>query len=119
MQLGRCVSAVCALCTLFLVSLAMCIPAMASTLAAVSQQSTSEPQSTQQKTSVEAKKNSASDLKTPSLPPGVNGAGVPLYKTIQEDWSSLAIGVSKLEPETPIVGQTDEGDGFTRHLIQL
>ncbi len=45
--------------------------------------------------------------------------GLPLYETIQEDWSSLAIGVSKLTPQTPVFGQTDQGDGFTRTLVQL
>jgi hypothetical protein len=53
-------------------------------------------------------------------PPGLDPkTGIPLYQTIQEDWSSLAIGTSKLEPEAPIVAQTDEGDGFTRTLVQL
>ena len=33
---------------------------------------------------------------------------VPLYETIQEDWSSLAIGVSHLTPEPPLEAETDE-----------
>lgn len=45
--------------------------------------------------------------------------GEPVYKTIQEDWSSLKIGASKLEPEAPLVAQTNEGEGFTRTLIQM
>lgn len=45
--------------------------------------------------------------------------GQPLYETIQEDWSSLAIGVSKLEPEPPLVAQTEDKDGFTRTLVQV
>jgi hypothetical protein len=53
-------------------------------------------------------------------PPGLDPkTGIPLYQTIQEDWSTLAIGTSKLEPETPIVAQTDEANGFTRTLVQL
>jgi hypothetical protein len=44
---------------------------------------------------------------------------VPLYETIQEDWSSLAIGVSQLKPEPPLVAETDEGNGFTRTLVQM
>ena len=44
---------------------------------------------------------------------------IPLYETIQEDWSSLAIGVSKLTPEPPLEAQTDEGNGFTRALVQM
>jgi hypothetical protein len=44
---------------------------------------------------------------------------VPLYETIQEDWGSLAIGVSHLTPEPPLEAETDEGDGFTRTLVQL
>jgi pimeloyl-ACP methyl ester carboxylesterase len=54
------------------------------------------------------------------LPPGIDPVQkIPLYQTIQEDWSSLAIGVSKLEPEPPLVAETDEGNGFTRTLVQL
>ena len=56
----------------------------------------------------------------PSLPPAVDPkTGTPLYLTIQEDWSSLSIGVSKLEPEPPLVAQTDETDHFIRTLVQL
>lgn len=62
----------------------------------------------------------ASPAPQPSAPPGIDPkTGVPLYETIQEDWSSLAIGTSKLEPESPLVAQTDEEDGFTRTLVQL
>jgi hypothetical protein len=63
---------------------------------------------------------SESDVHRPSQPPAFDPkTGTPLYETIQEDWSSLAIGASKLEPEPPLVAQTDEGDGFTRTLVQL
>lgn len=43
----------------------------------------------------------------------------PLYETIQEDWSSLQIGVSKLEPLPPIVGEVVEQDRFTRVTVRL
>jgi hypothetical protein len=63
---------------------------------------------------------SRNDAHGPSLPPAIDPkTGTPLYETIQEDWSSLAIGASKLDPEPPLVAQSDEGDGFTRTLVQL
>lgn len=34
--------------------------------------------------------------------------GIPLYEEIQEDWSSLQIGTSKLEPQEPMVGGVDD-----------
>lgn len=43
----------------------------------------------------------------------------PLYETIQEDWSSLPIGVSKLEPLPPIVGEVSEQDHFTRVTVRV
>jgi dienelactone hydrolase len=46
-------------------------------------------------------------------------AGVPLYETIQEDWSSLQVGVSKLEPLPPMVGGVDEQDAFTRVMARV
>jgi len=56
----------------------------------------------------------------PTLPPGYDPiAGVPTYETIQEDWSSLAIGTSKLEPEKPLVAMNDVQDTFTRILVQV
>lgn len=58
-------------------------------------------------------------MKKPSLPPDTDATGMPLYETIQEDWSSLQIGASKLEPEAPLVAETDEGDSFTRTLVQV
>ena len=60
------------------------------------------------------------DPRTGKTPEGIDPeTGLPWYETIQEDWSSLQVGVSKLEPEPPLVAQTDEGEGFTRTLIQL
>ena len=56
----------------------------------------------------------------PSLPPAFDPkTKTPLYQTIQEDWGSLEIGASKLEPETPIVGQVEEEETFTRSLVQV
>jgi hypothetical protein len=64
--------------------------------------------------------SSENKRETPPVPQGLDPkTGIPLYETIQEDWRSLAIGTSKLEPEAPLVAQTDEGDGFTRTLVQL
>jgi hypothetical protein len=57
---------------------------------------------------------------TPSMPPAFDQEkGVPLYETIQEDWSSLDIGVSQLKPEPPLEAQTDEGANFVRTLVQM
>lgn len=56
----------------------------------------------------------------PSLPPAFDPkTRTPLYETIQEDWSSLATGTSKLEPEPPLVAQTEEQDAFTRTLVMV
>jgi len=44
---------------------------------------------------------------------------MPLYETIQEDWSSLQVGVSKLEPKPPLVAQIEDKENFTRTLVQL
>jgi hypothetical protein len=43
----------------------------------------------------------------------------PLYETIQEDWSNLQIGVSKLEPMPQIVGEVVEQDRFTRVGVRV
>jgi dienelactone hydrolase len=44
---------------------------------------------------------------------------IPLYETIQEDWSSLQIGASKLEPLPPMVGGVDEQETFTRIMTRV
>lgn len=59
------------------------------------------------------------DAILPYAPPVDKDSGTPLYETIQEDWGSLAIGVSKLEPEPPLVAQTEEQSTFTRTLVQV
>lgn len=65
-------------------------------------------------------KNNTAAEEHVSLPAGLDPVkGIPVYETIQEDWSSLAIGVSHLDPQPPLVAQTDEGDGFIRTLVQL
>jgi dienelactone hydrolase len=51
---------------------------------------------------------------TPGLDPKT---GLPLYETIQEDWISLHIGTSKLEPEMPIASDPDDQAKFTRQLV--
>src|SRR5271157_5713313 len=56
-----------------------------------------------------AKPDAAKDEKKPIEVPGIDAkTGIPLYETIQEDWSSLDIGASKLEPEPPLIASTDE-----------
>jgi len=59
----------------------------------------------------------------PTLPPGIDPKTMtPLYETIQEDWSSLAIGASKLQPEEPVVAiadAADDTDTFTRTLVSV
>lgn len=56
----------------------------------------------------------------PYQAPGIDPrTGVPLYETIQEDWSSLQVGTSKLEPAPPLIAQVDEMENFTRTLVQL
>jgi acetyl esterase/lipase len=59
-------------------------------------------------------------LPKPSLPPAIDfKTGTPLYEEIQEDWSSLSIGASKLEPEPPLVAVHDEQLNFTKYLVQV
>ena len=56
----------------------------------------------------------------PSLPPLIDPKTLtPVYETIQEDWSNLQIGTSKLEPEKPLAGSSEEKDAFTRELVQV
>jgi len=45
---------------------------------------------------------------------------LPLYETIQEDWSSLSIGVSKLEPIPPVTLEAPDVQAtFTRYLVRV
>ena len=46
-------------------------------------------------------------------------SGIPLYETIQEDWSSLHIGASKLDPMPPMVGGVDQQEAFTRIMTRV
>jgi acetyl esterase/lipase len=87
----------------------------------------SDPKPTDAKTSASAPSPSRQpgaqttpDSAKPSLPPGLDPKTLtPLYETIQEDWSSLAIGASKLQPEEPLVALTEDKDTFTRTLVQV
>jgi dienelactone hydrolase len=45
--------------------------------------------------------------------------GVPFYEEIQEDWSSLQVGTSKLVSQEPMVGGVDEEDTFTRVMARV
>lgn len=69
------------------------------------------------------KAESSSPASTPADKPPVPGldpkTGIPLYEEIQEDWSSLEIGTSKLEPQEPIVGGVDEQETFTRVMVRV
>jgi len=49
----------------------------------------------------------------------LDAAGHPLYESIQEDWSSLQIGASKLEPRPPLVGEIADEAKFTRTLVEV
>ena len=70
--------------------------------------------------SAPATSQAAPDQSKPTLPPGLDPKTMkPLYETIQEDWSSLAIGVSKLEPEEPLVTPTEDTETFTRTLVRV
>lgn len=74
----------------------------------------------QQAPSASNPQNSTRPAAVPSMAPGLDSkTGLPLYETIQEDWSSLLIGTSKLQPETPVAGQVEEQDNFTRSLVQV
>lgn len=58
--------------------------------------------------------------KNPLGVPGLDSAtGVPFYETIQEDWTNLQIGASKLKPEPPVFGEVDQEETFSRVLVQL
>ena len=46
-------------------------------------------------------------------------SGIPTYETIQEDWNSLEIGVSKLEPEKPSVSDVDQEEKFSRQMVSV
>lgn len=61
------------------------------------------------------------DWQTPGLPSGVDPKTMgPMYTTIQEDWSSLDVGVSKLTPQPPLVAESDDThETFIRQLVQL
>jgi len=43
----------------------------------------------------------------------------PLYETVEEDWSSLQVGASKLKAEPPLVLPMEEYDKFNRQQAQV
>ena len=60
------------------------------------------------------------DWQTAGVPNGMDAKTMaPTYTTIQEDWGSLSIGVSKLTPDPPLPAETDQFDSFTRQLVQV
>lgn len=62
-----------------------------------------------------------SNMNAPALPPAIDpNTMTPLYETIQEDWGSLSVESSKLEPEPALVmGDTDEQEKFSRLLVRV
>lgn len=45
--------------------------------------------------------------------------GKPFYESIKENWKSLSIKGSELNPEPPLVGEVDDQPTFTRTLVSL
>ncbi len=62
-------------------------------------------------------------LEEPRVSVDTNGVdpvtGIPYYKEIREDWSSLQVGTSELHPEQPLVTLPDDAETFTRTLVAL
>ena len=91
---------------------------------AIGQAASSAPASKSSKESNPPQKSN-SDIEPPpgataGLPTGLDPKShAPYYTLIQEDWSSLAIGASKLEPQPPVVAETFEGESFQRQLIMV
>ncbi len=55
-----------------------------------------------------------------SVPSGIDAkTGKPLYETIKENWASLSVKGSELEPEPPVLGEVDDERTFTRTLVSL
>jgi len=109
---------------LFVVPVAVCC-AFCSALA---QQSTPAKPDSPSSTPVAAGASAQSTTKSvPAQPPTpspkpeplVDENGHPLYELIEEDWSSLQVGASKLEPEKPLVGEVADKEKFTRWLVRL
>lgn len=106
--------------------LCTCSLAVNAAWAATSRQETQKQEQTSSApsptTTMPAAQSAAPKLDKPAqvLPPGIDSkTGQPLYKQVQEDWSSLSVGVSKLEPKPPVVAQTEEQGTFVRTLVQV
>ena len=85
-------------------------------LAVASAQQVRTPNSAPQAQAATPPANKPADKTVPGLDVK---SGIPLYETIQEDWSSLQIGASKLEPMPPMVGGVDEEEKFTRIMTRV
>ena len=71
-------------------------------------------------TAPSAERSGPAGLGASSLPPGLDPKTMrPVYESIQEDWSSLDIGTSRLEPEPPLVAGNEEQETYTRTLVQV
>lgn len=70
-----------------------------------------------------AKADSVSWAQEPVVNPKESGfdpeTGIPYYEEIHEDWSSLQVGTSELQPEKPLETPPDDADTFTRTLVAL
>jgi hypothetical protein len=84
-----------------------------------SAQTQSKPQSPASAASPAPKPSNGKESTASNIPGFDREAGIPVYETIQEDWSNLQIGVSKLKPEPPIVGSVDDEQKFTRQLVSV
>ena len=93
-----------------------CVPFFLMGLAAAFSQQTS-PSPVAAPAATSSNQNKAADKVTV---PGLDmKSRIPLYETIQEDWSSLHIGASKLDPLPAIVGGVDEQETFTRIMTRV
>jgi hypothetical protein len=81
----------------------------------------SQPAATPQASSDNsAKTDSTPSWQTKGVPSGLDKKTLePKYAAVQEDWSSLQVGISNLVPQRPLVAETDDGKTFTRQLVQL
>jgi acetyl esterase/lipase len=98
------------------------ILAAGSVLAQQAPDARTAPPSTPQQSagSPAASPSSASPPAKTSLPAGIDPKTMqPLYESIEEDWSSLEVGVGNLEPMPPVVGEVDDQREFTRLLVEV
>ncbi len=96
----------------FMAALILVVSAAGQTAA----QTTAAPQTAPSEQQSAAKEQKPADSRIPGFD---SKQMIPVYETIQEDWSSLQIGASKLEPQPPIVGEVDQEKDFTKIMVRL